>query len=157
MNEEDALFLSIQDLVWRVVHSWCYRTTNLDPEEVFGDCMPSVVRAIRSYNPERGALTTFVHHHVTNHLMAYSGLRRWRARHSRKQVFPAGEIRLVEVSSFNLEEAVEALSPRARWLVHVALKWGLRKSRLVKKLRDEFAWETSEVKRVFQEIREALQ
>lgn len=155
MIDEGSLFLSVDFLVWRAVYNFCRKSPDLDPEEVYGDCLPTVLIAIRSYDPAQAALTTWVNRHVWHYLTAQGRLRSWRLMVAKTQVF-GGNVCLTPVEILDLDEIGETLSYRARWLLKAASRWKLRKTRLIQKLRQEFAWEFSVIEEVFREIREAL-
>lgn len=124
---------------------------------MWGECQPTVLKAVRSFEEGRAALTSHVYDRVWKFLYARVRSRRWRRKVSKSELPPAGREPAAPESAatFDLAKFLGGLSLAAQAAVRLVLLRGFDRRRLVKTL-SGFGWEAAEVARVFEEIREAL-
>lgn len=169
ITQEEA-YTKVERMLWGLAIKFS-RLRGGDVDDLFSEANVAFCKAYPKFDPDKGELTTLMHHAVWRHLTSY------RMNETQKQAKQFGLTEETDVNSvvddhrqFDMEDFLEGLSQDARVAVKLLFnspaklqkeaeaKGGYAKnwaSSLRQLLRD-MSWTVEEIKAVFDEIKEAL-
>ncbi len=152
MNEADAM-IAMAPLVRKAAQRVHRRVPSMDLDEMVEEMSPVALQAIRSYQTNKGMkLSTWVYSCVWKRLTSSIRTTAWQ----RRFTINRGELLdQARPERFDLDKLMNEVSGPARVAIRTAMDKGSKKS-TVRFLREEFAWERSLIRKVFEEIAEAL-
>lgn len=153
--DETLAMQEVQGKLVGLVSQFCWRFPGLDREELLGESQIIALKAIRTYQPmKQTTLLNWVWVCVWRFLNMSCRSKTWRQRVSTKPMVGISEV--PEKSHFSLKELLSEVSDIAGEVITLALDRELKKTNLIKALRQEFGFEKDLIQRVFEEVREAL-
>jgi hypothetical protein len=152
---EEELYLKIRHYVRHLALKFCEKYPQLDVDELISDSQEELLYAIRKFDPSRGSITTWVNRNLWRHWSGKLRSGTWRRQLS-KQVAATLKYEPANKPLFELTTFLWELSRPAQEAVQIMLDAGIGgKEPLQKQLR-ELGWPTIRIKRVFEEIGDAL-
>lgn len=162
LNQEEQLVRDHINLIRKIAWSFS-RTTGLEWEELFGEAELALVYAIRSYNPEKCKLSTWIYKRVTSHLTTtIKKEKRHKNNVELHEEYGYGEN--TEESQLNMISIFDTLSPEATEVCQMILENPLEflesssklsRGHVYRKLR-KVGWPWEKIWSTFNEIREVL-
>jgi Sigma-70 region 2 len=155
--DEAASMDVVQAIIGGLVRRFHHRWPGLDRQELHSEAQPVALRAIRSYDPEKGmSLTSWVHLWVLRFFQTGSRDRAWRRRFSRQAHLHLTDD-YPETLRFNLDRLLLEISEDAATAVYLSIRHGFTNRRdLIDCLLNEFGWAEEQVTAVFREVRRML-
>jgi len=156
--DEALLMVSVQETITSAVRKFCSNHAYLDQTELVQEAQIPALHAIRSYKKGKTSLGVYVFVCVKNWLIAKSRSKEWVRRFS-KSPHQGLVMEPKEKQRFSLEKLLLEVSEEAKQAIKLALELECSKKELTKTLYSasiEFCWEKEQIKRVWEEVREAI-
>lgn len=155
MNAEMLAIESVEPMVHKISH----RVANqfgLDAAEVYQEAQITAIRAVRSHDPQKRTLVSWVTLLITQHLYKRVKSRKWRERFSRMQTVSSFD--QWQAPEFNLEQLVVEVSQDAATAIELAVTEGVPDKAYIETLLSaSYNWTSERISRTFSEVRDALQ
>lgn len=151
---EETIYLACEPVINSTARKFCDDFPHLDYDEVRGEATIYALKAIRSYNPNRGTkIETWIVTVVLRGLIDKTK----RGFHSNltKSAFPVTEIEPHYRSPFNLRLLMSEVSRDASKAIHLAVSESLGKC-VLKQVLADLGWTQKRIAKAFQEVSEAL-
>jgi DNA-directed RNA polymerase specialized sigma24 family protein len=142
----------IEGTITKLTAQLCKTNPELDFEEVRGAARVEAADLIRTFDPARAKLSTYLWHTVWHRLLSRLRSKVWRQRHA---VQSAGNLPDMAVKEeFSLSKLLWEVSEEAAGVILLALDCE-GKLALAKTLK-EAGWDKAKIRAVYNEIREAI-
>lgn len=156
MIDEGAIYLSTWPMICKLVDKFRRSNKELDRYELRGEAAIFTLKAIRSFKPDKGMkISSWIYRVVQQKLEQRAQWATWRQRMA-KSTYVEGEERHNHPYPGYVQSLTFQVSEEAKSAILLATHTGMRKRELSKTLLQEFGWERSLLKKVFEEIKECL-
>lgn len=153
MNE-GAILKANEKIIHEAVWTVAKNNHHLAVDELQGEAQFHALEAVRTYNPNKAVLSTWIFINVKNGLYDKTRNRRWQEILA-KQARPLLDHEQPTRPSFSLKSLLSEVSQEAAEVINLALKHGTTRG-VFRQMLYDLGWTRFQIEKVFQEVHDAL-
>lgn len=152
MNET-LIFLEYEKLIYSIARGFCHKFPYLDEQEMCGEAVVYALEAIRSHNPKRAAMSTWITRIVYMGLVEIT-------RGNRYHRYAAQDLPLLHTdtaakSLFDYRQFLSELSHDAATVAKTAVNNAYTRG-VLRQVMIDLGWSKYRIQKAFEEVRNAL-